>query len=49
MFSYFTTATNVILRVTDPGSLTAMSTLPSGGCTSAINPGRTQTTCGAIP
>jgi hypothetical protein len=41
--------TNVFLRVSDPGSLTAMSTLPSGGCASAVSASRTQTTCGAVP
>lgn len=43
------TATNVFLRVTDPGSLTSMSTLPGGGCSSAVSASRTPTTCGAIP
>lgn len=42
------TPTNVFLRVTDPGSLTAMSTLPSGGCALAVSTSRTPTTCGAI-
>jgi prepilin-type N-terminal cleavage/methylation domain-containing protein len=43
------TATNVFLRVTDPGALTSMSTLPSGGCASAVSASRTPTTCGALP
>jgi prepilin-type N-terminal cleavage/methylation domain-containing protein len=47
--STITTPTNVFLRVTDPGSLTSMSTLPSGGCASAVSTSRTPTTCGAIP
>jgi type II secretory pathway pseudopilin PulG len=44
-----TTPTNVFLRVTDPGGLTAMSTLPGGGCAHAVDTSRTPTTCGAIP
>jgi hypothetical protein len=43
------TATSVFLRVTDPGSLTSISTLPSGGCASAVSAGRTPTTCGTLP
>jgi prepilin-type N-terminal cleavage/methylation domain-containing protein len=43
------TPTNVFLRVTDPGALTSMSTLPGGGCASAVSTSRTPTTCGAIP
>jgi type II secretory pathway pseudopilin PulG len=42
------TPTNVFLRVTDPGSLTSMSTLPGGGCALATSTSRTPTTCGAI-
>ena len=43
------TPMNVFLRVTDPGSLTAMSVRPSGGCTSAVSSTRDPGLCGAIP
>jgi hypothetical protein len=40
----------IFLRVTDPGNLQKMSSLPTGtGCLSVSNASRIQTSCGAVP